>query len=114
MQEFFFYFDENDKTKGVLIPKGFITDFATVPWYLWSIYPPTGLHTKPAVLHDFLYSKESPLTLSRKECDKMFLDSMKALKVKKRIRYPMYWGVRFKGYKKYKTDDDNINVNLMI
>ena len=83
IEEFYFYFDEKDKKKGIIVTSGFITDFASVPRALWSIFPPTGRYTKAAVLHDFLYSNASKLTFTRKQCDKMFLLAMEILGVKK-------------------------------
>ena len=114
MQEFFFYYDKKDVDHGITVPEGFVTDFASVPRHLWSIYPPTGRYTKAAVLHDFLYSKESHLSLDRKQSDEIFLDGMKALGVKRSVRYPMYWGVRIGGRKIFKKGEGNINVNLMV
>lgn len=38
-----------------VIPAGFITDFASVPRFLWSIIPPNGRTAPASVLHDFLY-----------------------------------------------------------
>ena len=38
-----------------VIPKGFITDFASVPRWLWSILPPHGKMANAAILHDYLY-----------------------------------------------------------
>jgi hypothetical protein len=36
------------------IPAGFVTDFATVPWWVQSLIPRTGSWTLAAVLHDWL------------------------------------------------------------
>ena len=64
MDPFFYYFDESDKTKGVTVPVGFITDFASTPRIIWSIIPPTGRYTKAAALHDYLYSNPKSVTNS--------------------------------------------------
>jgi hypothetical protein len=37
-----------------VVPAGFVTDFATVPWWVQSLIPRTGTWTLAAVLHDFL------------------------------------------------------------
>jgi hypothetical protein len=103
-EEFYFYFSEDDKSTGVTVPKGFITDFASVPRILWSILPPTGRYTKAAVLHDFLYSNASHLELTRKQCDKMFLQGMEILGVKRWVRNTIYRAVRIFGNKYYKKD----------
>lgn len=103
-EEFYFYFSEDDKSTGVTVPKGFITDFASVPRILWSILPPTGRYTKAAVLHDFLYSNASHLELTRKQCDKMFLQGMGVLGVKRWVRNIIYRAVRIFGGRYFKKD----------
>jgi len=39
----------------VTVPAGFVTDFASIPRAFWSLLPPDGLYTYPAILHDYLY-----------------------------------------------------------
>jgi len=39
----------------ITIPKGFVTDYASVPRYLWWLYPPVGGYDDAAVVHDYLY-----------------------------------------------------------
>lgn len=104
--DFFYYFNESDKEKGILIPRNFITDFASSPRLLWSLVPPTGRYTKAAVLHDYLYSKDEELELniSRKQADKIFLNAMQVLGVKKWRAYAMYFAVRIFGFKAYKKN----------
>jgi hypothetical protein len=103
-EEFYFYFEEHGKRINVVVPKGFITDFASVPRILWSILPPTGRYTKAAVLHDYLYSNSSKLETNRKQCDKMFLKGMEVLGVKRWVRNTIYRAVRIFGNKYYKKD----------
>lgn len=82
-------------TAGVItVPAGFETDFASIPRALWAIYPPTGKWGKAAVVHDYLYHLGS---LTRKECDQIFLQGMKDLGVPRARRTLMYWAVRVGG-----------------
>ncbi len=37
------------------VPAGFVTDFASIPRFLWAIIPPRGRYNRPAIVHDFLY-----------------------------------------------------------
>lgn len=104
IEEFYFYFEEDNKEKGVIVHKGFITDFASVPRILWSILPPTGRYTKAAVLHDFLYSNASKLDFTRKQCDQMFLLAMEILGVKKWVRKTIYRAVRIFGNDYFRKD----------
>ena len=101
-EDFSFYFQKADK--GVIVPKGFITDFASVPRILHSIIPSIGRHTKAAVLHDYLYSESSTLDFKRKYCDQLFLEAMVILKVKKWKRTAIYLGVRAFGGRYFKQN----------
>lgn len=39
----------------IVVPAGFVTDFASTPRALWSVIPPSGRYQLAAVVHDFLY-----------------------------------------------------------
>ena len=39
----------------IVVPAGFVTDFASTPRAIWSVLPPTGRYQLAAVVHDFLY-----------------------------------------------------------
>jgi hypothetical protein len=39
----------------VRVPKGFVTDLASVPRPFWTKYPPVGRYAYAAVVHDYLY-----------------------------------------------------------
>lgn len=91
------------KFAPVKVPKGFETDFASVPRYLWAFFPPDGQYSQAAVTHDFLYQKMKDLTWvgpkrSRKECDQIFLEAMKELGVGVWKRQVMYRAVRLFGW----------------
>lgn len=90
---------EDDKYR-IIVPSGFITDFASVPKIFWNIVPPVGKYAPAAVVHDWLYSTKK---LSRKEADKIFLRAMKELGVSLWKRYIMYFAVRAFGWSHWKT-----------
>jgi hypothetical protein len=99
VEPFSFYYEAyNDIRRVIVIPKGFITDFASTPAMLYSIFPPIGLYNKAAMIHDYLYSTK---TLPRKNADLYFLQAMKVLGVSKWRRYAMYYAVRLFGSKSY-------------
>lgn len=86
----------------IVVPKGFRTDFASVPRCLWSIFPPYGKHTVAAIVHDFLYATH--LT-TREKADLIFLELMKVYNVNPVKRKLMYLAVKYFGepaYKQYK------------
>lgn len=63
---------------GVVIEKGYITDFASVPRVLWGLFPPHGFMTNAAVLHDYMYDYQIGENLwgewqARKSADEYFL-----------------------------------------
>src|SRR5688500_14765048 len=39
----------------VVVPAGFVADFASIPRALWSVLLPTGRYMIPATVHDYLY-----------------------------------------------------------
>jgi hypothetical protein len=99
-----------DSTIKVVIPTGFFTDFASVPRVLWSLFPPTGVYGKAAVVHDWLYQTPS-LTdydfkdpaeswdITRKECDDILKEAMEVLTVGLWTCRMVYSGVRMGGWK---------------
>ncbi len=86
------------------IPAGFVTDFASVPWPLWSFIRPWGKWGKAAVLHDFMYQTREWRNVGdfgawgRYVADNIFLEAMKELGVARWRRNLMYWGVRAFGW----------------
>jgi|SRR3990167_2545512 len=91
---FRYYVGAEGSNDFIDVPEGYETDFASVPRGLWNILPPDGTYSQAAVLHDFLYGKR---LRPRKECDKIFLEAMKVLKVSWWKRRLMYRAVRIFG-----------------
>lgn len=84
--------------EGIVVPQRFITDFASVPKFLWSIFPPTGFYQKAALLHDFCYYMGPKLALTRWDADAIFLRQMKRDGVGWRTRYTLWGAVRLFGW----------------
>ncbi|EPB4370891.1 DUF1353 domain-containing protein [Citrobacter freundii] len=80
------------------VPAGYVTDLASVPRLLWSVFPPHGRYAKAAIIHDWLYDNA---LRTKKEADKIFLDAMKVLKVPAWRRLMMYCAVRLFGRGNY-------------
>ena len=93
--------------RDITVPSGFVTDLASVPRPLWSLFPPSGKYLEAAVVHDFLYVTEYPpdLIVTKKMADQIFLEAMKSLGISAPIRYVMYLGVRFGGKGRWKDGD---------
>ena len=71
----------------ITVLEGFITDFASVPRFLWVLFPPDGKYTQAAVLHDRLYA--NPL-YTRKKSDYIFYEAMGVLGVPKWKKWIMW------------------------
>ena len=88
----------NHKVNGggltIEVPKGFITDFASIPKVFWPIFPPAGQYAKAAVIHDYLYRLTG---CSRFLADAIFREVMAQLGVPFWKRCAMYYAVRFFG-----------------
>lgn len=69
---------ENENFAFVKVPKGFVTDLASVPQPLWSIFPRTGRYAYAAIVHDYLYWVQDR---TREEANLIFKFAMKDLKV---------------------------------
>lgn len=95
---------ENPDTGYVVnVPRGFVTDLASVPRLFWSAFPPCGIYTPSAVVHDYLYW-EQPASCDRKCADDILLIAMKEAGVSFATRQSIYAGVRVGGQGSW---DDN-------
>ena len=81
----------------VVVPNGFKTDYASVPKIFRNIINTYGKHGKAAVVHDWLYSKNCNIDITRAEADKIFLEIMKECGVGVIKRNLMYRMVRLFG-----------------
>jgi len=78
----------------VVVPRGFVTDFASIPRAFWTGYLPTGPYQWASVVHDYLYWEQ---TTSREEADAIFLEAMTQSGVKPADRTIIYHSVRLAG-----------------
>jgi len=76
---------------GHTIQAGFISDGLSIPWFLRSMFSPTGRGFRAAVLHDYLLQNSK---LTRYECAKEFEKVLKESEVSLPIRKIYYLGVR--------------------
>lgn len=85
------------------VPKGFITDLASVPKVFRNLVNAYGKnYTRAAVIHDYLYSVGHKLGIDRKMADNIFLEIMKERGVSFLKRQLMYRMVRMFGGLHYK------------
>lgn len=87
----------------VTVPRGYITDFASVPMVFWGFFPPIGRHNRATLLHDWWYDNrlfESELgpRVARRLADTELYDRLKVAEPTKYIRnYIMYQACRWFG-----------------
>jgi hypothetical protein len=87
----------------VVVPAGFMTDGASVPRALWSVFPSWGTYSRAAVVHDFVVhlintGQPHPLALTRAAADKLFMEAMKVCQTGWFTRHCLYLGVRWGAY----------------
>lgn len=97
--------------KTFVVPKGFKTDFASIPRIFWNIIAPIGKHTLPSVLHDYLYEYGASLGISRKEADKIFWDAMIESHVARITANVMWFCVRAFAKFHYNTKSDLLSLD---
>jgi hypothetical protein len=85
---------ESDTVGMVEVPKGFYTDFASVPRLPIAYMAFGGRAHREAVLHDYGYRSDATPTMTRKQVDDLFLEAMTERGKGWFTRYAMYWAVR--------------------
>lgn len=82
------------------IPKGFTTDFASVPRVFWPVLSPYGVYSRAAVVHDRCY--RAPGIATKHQADRVLLEAMELLGVNLITRQTIYRGVQVFGHWAYK------------
>lgn len=78
----------------IVVPRGFVTDFASVPRVFWTLFPRHGRYTRASILHDFLYWDQS---CTREQADELFDAVMTDSAVDSASRLTIYATVRMWG-----------------
>lgn len=97
-----FSYDVGEEGSGetIHVPKGFVTDFASIPRLFWRLEPPLGRSGKAAVVHDYLYvTRGLGGRYDRTRCDEIFREAMGVLGVPMIKRNIMWAAVRAGGGK---------------
>lgn len=92
---------ESDMVGVVEVPKGFETDFASVPRVpiAYTLFGDRA-HME-SVLHDYGYRIDAIPAMTRKQVDELFLEAMKVRGKSWAVRSAMYAGVRLGGWTAY-------------
>jgi len=94
---------------SLVVPSGFVTDFASIPRRLQGFIPKLGPHLCPAIVHDYLYAEQ---ICTRAQADAIFLEMMKDLGVSLATRRMMYWSVRLFGGSPWEENRDRREAGL--
>jgi hypothetical protein len=102
VEDWYFSFNGQD----FKIPKGFISDGASVPRTYWWIFSPVGVLFLPGIIHDYLYTTTRFLQadgtygeeLSRKQVDKIFKDLSNDINGLEVINFGLYLIIRVVGW----------------
>jgi len=96
VEPFEYVVGETTGDEHIVVPVGFITDFASVPRRLWAYLPKWGRYGKASVVHDYLYNV--PSKYSRRQADQIFLEGMRIESVNAPVRFLMYAAIRVFGW----------------
>ncbi len=96
-----FFYADSEHCDDVCIPAGFTSDGASVPRFLWRLFPPFGKYLEAAVVHDWFcvlgHAGKSPI--DSVAAAKAFKEAMIVCKVPMWKVHLMYLGVRIGGPK---------------
>lgn len=87
-------FTVRDTGQKIIVPRGFVTDFASVPRIFWTFFPKHGEYTRAAIVHDYLYWQQQ---CSREQADELFDIVMEDSDVDSTSRFTIYAAVRVWG-----------------
>jgi hypothetical protein len=88
----------------IVVPRGFVTDFASIPQAFWSFgLSAHGRYSKAAIVHDYLYWTQG---CSREQADNLLMIAMKESRVDTGQRIAIYEGVRLGGSQPWLNNAD--------
>jgi hypothetical protein len=94
----------------IVVPKGFVTDFASIPEPLWSLgLSPYGQYSRAAVIHDYLYWTQG---CTRAQADRLLVIAMKESSVRPFDEFVVYQGVDHGGSLAWSANATERNAGL--
>lgn len=81
----------------IVVPAGYTTDYASVPWGFRWLMPQQGRYSRAAVLHDWLCDQAAKGECSRFYADAIFREAMLSLNVPWCQRVAVFYAVRMFG-----------------
>lgn len=93
----------------ITVPKGFLTDLASIPSLFTGVFDINGKHRSAAILHDYLYTIQDRI---RYDADKIFLEAMESSGVGFFTRWSMFSAVRLGGWVSWNNYEDERSVDV--
>lgn len=95
------YYEIKRTGKTITVPAGFVTDFASVPWYARWFISVLGKHSIPAIVHDYLYWEQR---CTRTQSDEILREAMEEYSSSWRDQAIVYYAVKYGAQRAW---DDN-------
>lgn len=111
-EDFKYYLNNCNRELWVSVPRGYLTDGASVPRVLWALIPPHGAYGAAAIVHDILCEYLSitknglPYSISREFADNVLAEAMEVLGVSAKDRRLINLGVA--GYRRVSGTKDPV------
>jgi WD40 repeat protein len=87
----------------VKVPKGFVTDLASIPQVFWSLLRPDGEYTYPAIINDYLYWTQ---TIPKEKADLIFRLAMEDFNINTTTALIIYNAVSSGGGSAWRSNTD--------
>ena len=82
--------------REIVVPKGYRTDFASIPWWARTIFPPSGEYRNAAIIHDWLCDQE-PKDCNDHQAAMVLREAMRVINVREWKVKTIYRAVRIGG-----------------
>lgn len=99
-----------NSTTLILVPKGFVTDYASIPQIFWWYLSPHGNYSEAATVHDFLYWSQK---CTKQQADNILMIAMKESRVSWADRKAIYEAVHLLGQKAWESNADEKSKGLL-
>lgn len=99
--------DTKDK---IVVPKGFVTDYASTPKIVWLLgLSPHEQYSRAAIIHDYLYWSQG---CTREQSDRLMLIAMKESEVGRLGRWLVYQAVNAMGKSSWENNAKELKAGL--
>lgn len=94
----------HNQSYEAIIPKGFTTDFGSVPKKFRNIISNVSKFNVAWLLHDYMYSKLCTINISKSDADILLRRNLEYLGMSYVDRWLVYYSVKYFGKKHFRTN----------